>query len=208
MNGIVEILSEMIPKERDRKIRTVWFLLALVGATLVVSFLVLLLIVRLQPLLSRPLQEYALYAYLGVFFITVLNSSTIIFPAPGMALVLAAASRWDPVWIAIAASMGGSLGELTGYLIGRAGKTVIVADQSEVYKRAERWMRHYGAWVVSFLAGIPLMPFDIVGLVAGGLKYPVGKFLLFCWFGRIPRTFVEVFGGAMLLKWVLHFLFR
>ncbi len=208
MNGIVEILTAIIPRERDRRLKRIWLLLGLVAAMLALSFMVLMLTVKLQGLLRRPLQEYALYAYVGVFIITTLNSATIIFPAPGMALVLSAASTWNPIWIALAASLGGSLGELTGYLVGRAGKNVVIPEQSAVYQRAEGWMRQHGAWVISFLAGVPLAPFDIVGLVAGGLRYPVGKFLLFCWFGRIPRTFVEVYFGASLLRWAFHFLFK
>ncbi len=204
MNAIVQILTEIIPREREQRIKRIWLLAGLVGATLALSFGILMLLLRVQALLSRPLEDYAPYAYLGAFVITVLNSSTILFPGPGMALVVAAASRWDPVWIAVAASIGGSLGELTGYLVGRAGKNVIIAEQSTLYQKAEKWMRSRGGWVVTFLAGVPLTPFDVVGIVAGGLRFPVGKFLLFCWLGRLPRTFVEVFFGASLLKYLLE----
>lgn len=208
MNGFVEILSELIPKERDKRVRRIWMLVGLVLFTLAVSFGMMLLMKRLQGVLASPLKEYALYAYLGVFVITTLNSATIVFPTPGMALVLAAANSWNPFIIAIVASIGGTLGEVTGYLVGRAGKNVILPDQSKTYKRAEEWTKSHGGWVFSLLAGVPLVPFDIVGIMAGGLKYPVGKFLLFCWFGRIPRTFIEVFFGAQLLRWVFQFLFR
>lgn len=208
MNGFVEMISDLIPKERDQRVKRIWMLVGLVLGTLAVSFAMMILIKRLQGVLASPLKEYALYAYAGVFFITVLNSATIIFPTPGMALVLAAANNWNPFIIAIVASIGGTLGEVTAYWVGRAGKNVILPEQSKTYKRAEEWTDRHGGWMFSLLAGVPLMPFDIVGLMAGGLKYPVGKFLLFCWFGRIPRTFIEVFFGAQLLRWVFHFFFR
>ncbi len=208
MNGFVEMISDLIPKERDQRVKRIWMLIGLVVGTLAVSFAMMILIKRLQGVLASPLKEYALYAYGGVFFITVLNSATIIFPTPGMALVLAAANNWNPFIIAIVASIGGTLGEVTAYWVGRAGKNVILPDQSKTYKRAEEWTDRHGGWMFSLLAGVPLMPFDIVGLMAGGLKYPVGKFLFFCWLGRIPRTFIEVFFGAQLLRWIFHFFFR
>jgi uncharacterized membrane protein YdjX (TVP38/TMEM64 family) len=204
MNKIGAIFLDVIPRDKASRARRIWYLAGFTAAVLVMSFLILLATVKLQTYLNRPLREYAVYAYIGVFVLTFLNSCTVIFPAPGMALVLAAASKWNPALVAVAAAIGGSLGEITGYYVGRAGKSVLVSEQSEIYKRAKRWMRRYGGWVVTFLAMVPLAPFDIVGIVAGGLKFPLGKFLLFAFLGRLPRTFVEVYFGRGLLHIMLR----
>ncbi len=206
-SNINKIYSEVIVNKGKDKSKKIWFLVVLFGVTLTLSFIVLLAIVKLQGYLTTPLQEYAIYAYIGAFFISLLSSSTVIFPAPGMALVLAAASKWNPAWIALAASIGGSLGEIGAYYVGRAGKSVLISEQSELYKRAERWMHRYGGWIVTFIAMVPISPFDVVGLVAGALRFPVGKFLFHCWLGRLPRTFVEVYFGATLLRLIFPSLF-
>ncbi len=210
MNGSIaqQILAAFIPREREKRARKIWLLAGLAAGTLALSFLVFLLLGRLQVLLARPLQAYALLAYVGVFVVTLLSSATILFPAPGIILVLAAAAKWNWAWVALAASVGGALGEITGYLVGRAGKNVVVTEQSFVYQKAEEWMRAHGAWVITLLSGVPLAPFDIVGIVAGGLRYPVRKFLLFCFLGRLPRTFIEVYFAGGLIRWLFHFLFR
>jgi uncharacterized membrane protein YdjX (TVP38/TMEM64 family) len=57
-------------------------------------------------------------------------------------------------------------------------------------------MNKYGVWAVFLFALIPMLLFDLVGLAAGALKFPVWKFILACWAGRIPRSFVEAYIGA------------
>ena len=148
------------------------------------------------------LAKYAPLAYLAVFVITLLSSSTIIIPAPGTAFVMAAASMWNPAIVAIAASIGGTLGELTGYYAGYVGTKIIITDYKAGYERAVGWMNRYGVWTISFFAFVPLLLFDLVGIVAGALRVPVWKFLLACWAGRLPRNFIEAYFGAAIIPFI------
>lgn len=150
----------------------------------------------LQGSLKAPLKEFAVLAYVIVFGATFLSSSTIIFPAPGVAIVIAAASTWNPAIVALVASIGGSLGELTAYYAGYLGKKIIIGEHRVGYYWAESWMNRYGVWAVLIFALIPMLLFDLVGLVAGALRMPVWKFLMACWGGRLPRSFVEAYVGA------------
>jgi len=142
------------------------------------------------------MKQYAVWAYLAVFVITLLSSCTIIFPAPGVAFVMATASVWNPVIVALVASVGGALGELTAYFAGYVGKLIILDEQKAQYKWAKSWTDRYGFWAVFVFALIPMLIFDLVGLVAGALRLSVWKFLLATWAGRIPRSFIEAYIGA------------
>lgn len=153
----------------------------------------------LQSQFRVSLREYDLLAYLIVFAVTFLASCTIVLPAPGAAIVITAASIWNPVIVALVASVGSTLGEITGYYAGYVGKKIIINEQQPAYKRAVSWMNRYGIWTVLVLAAIPLIVFDIIGLVAGALRLPLWKFLLACWAGRIPKSFMEAYIGAGLI---------
>ncbi|HEX75563.1 MAG TPA: VTT domain-containing protein [Dehalococcoidia bacterium] len=150
----------------------------------------------LEAYFRLPLGRFAPLAYLVVFGVTLLSSSTIIFPAPGVAVIMAAASKWNPAIVAVVASVGSTLGELTGYYAGYWGRKIIVTEHREGYNRAVAWMNRYGLWAIFVFALIPVLIFDLMGLVAGALRLPVWKFLLACWGGRIVRSFIEAYFGA------------
>ena len=95
--------------------------------------------------------------------------------------------------------MGSALGEITGYYAGYVGEKIIVNEQNRTYQRAVSWMKRYGIWTVLVIAAIPLVLFDVVGLIAGALRLPLWKFLLACWAGRIPKAFIEAYIGAGLI---------
>lgn len=151
---------------------------------------------------QETLQRFAPLVYVAVVIIALLNNATIVIPAPGIAIIIALATQFNPAIVAVSASIGGTLGELTGYYAGRVGNRIVAADQIKGYEFAKRRLERHGYWIISFFAFVPVVLFDIVGLVAGGLKIPVGKFILATWVGRIPRSFVEVFGGATILHLV------
>ena len=150
----------------------------------------------LEAYLALPLDEFAPLAYLVVFGSTLLSSATIFFPAPGVAIIMAAAAKWNPAIVALVASVGGTLGELTAYYAGHVGRKIIVTQYRKRYEQAVAWMNRYGLWAIFAFALIPMLIFDLVGLAAGALKLKLWKFLLACWGGRIVRSFVEAYVGA------------
>jgi membrane protein YqaA with SNARE-associated domain len=141
------------------------------------------------------MEEFARYGYIGVFLATLLGSATIIVPAPGIVVILAAATFWNPALVAVVASVGGTLGELTAYYVGRGGRAIIISRYQAGYEQAEYWMNRYGGLTIFLFALIPVFIFDLVGVAAGTLRFPVQKFVLFCWLGRLPRSFMEAYLG-------------
>jgi uncharacterized membrane protein YdjX (TVP38/TMEM64 family) len=119
-----------------------------------------------------------------VFIVSLLSSATIFIPAPGIAVVLAAATQWDPLWVGLAAGTGDALGETTSYWVGFMGKKIIVDEHMAPYQKVVSWVQKYGTWPIFGIALVPILPYDLVGLAAGGLKEPFWKFLLATWCGR------------------------
>jgi membrane protein YqaA with SNARE-associated domain len=146
------------------------------------------------------------YGYLGAFLISLLSSATIILPVPGIAVIFALGATYDPYLVGLAAGAGSALGELSGYMAGYSGQGVL--RKSKTYLRMEHWMRRRGSVVIFVLAFVPNPIFDLAGAAAGILRYPVWKFLLFCFLGKTPRSILVAFAGAWALEGVLKFLQR
>jgi membrane protein YqaA with SNARE-associated domain len=163
--------------------RTTRWLLAILIVELFVAFSYIIL--RLSP----HLEGLSQYGYLGAFLASLIATTSIIFPVPGFVVVAAVAAVPDISWplVALASALGNGLGESTSYLAGYGGAAIIHPEHSRLFGRAEKWMRRYGASTVFVFAITPL-PFDIVGIAAGALRFPYWKFILAVIAGRLPLT--------------------
>jgi uncharacterized membrane protein YdjX (TVP38/TMEM64 family) len=54
-------------------------------------------------------------------------------------------------------------------------------------------MKRYGGVAIFVFAFLWILPFDLIGIAAGVLKYSIERFLLFCWLGRLPRSLIECY---------------
>ena len=190
-----------------RVLRDTWLMMG-VGKAMRVFILVSLLILVVVPVVlvtvGFDIDRVATFGYAGVFLASFLASTTIIFPAPGIAVVLVAAALFHPAWVALVAAVGGTLGEFTGYLAGYGGRVAIGERYGERHKRAERWMERHGSITLAVFAFMPFLIFDLAGIAAGALRFPFWKFLLACFAGRVPRSFYESYLGWWILPRFLH----
>ncbi len=78
----------------------------------------------------------------------------------------------------------------------------VVFEKSRIYMRLERWMRQRGAIVILILSFFPNPFFDLAGAAAGVLKYPLWRFLVFCFVGKTLRyILVAAFGWFVGGSW-------
>ncbi|MBM4447482.1 MAG: VTT domain-containing protein [Chloroflexi bacterium] len=146
-------------------------------------------------LLNREkVAELEVYGYLGVFLISIITCSSIVVPVPGWILVAALGAILNPVLVGIVSGLGGTIGEMTGYLLGYGGR--LAMDNVGLYSRMVRWMKSWGSVTIFILALIPNPFFDLAGAAAGLLRFPVWKFLLFGAAGRIPKHILFAYIGV------------
>jgi len=161
---------------------------------LLASILVFVVAIPLVILTLRiDLRTIASYSYIGVFLASLLSTATIIFPTPGGAVMVIAATIFNPFWIAIAAGTGAGLGECTAYFAGYGGRVAVGERHAQRYQRAEGWMKRYGSRTIFLFALVPFLPFDLAGLAAGTLRFPFWKFFAATFAGRMVRAFIEVY---------------
>lgn len=148
-------------------------------------------------------EEFAAYGYPGIFLVALMANATVFLPAPGVAVVFAMGSIFNPLGVAFAAGTGGAIGELSGYLAGFSGQAVV--ERTDVYNRIQPWIEKYGGWAILALSAVPNPFFDIAGVAAGMAKMKFSRFLFFCWIGQIIKMALFAYAGAYSIDWIASF---
>jgi uncharacterized membrane protein YdjX (TVP38/TMEM64 family) len=147
-------------------------------------------------------EEFAAFGYPGIFLIALMANATVFLPAPGLAVVFAMGSIFNPIGVALSAGTGGAIGELSGYLAGFSGQAVV--ERTDIYKKISPWIEKYGGWAILVLSAIPNPFFDLAGIAAGVAKMPFWRFLLFCWIGQLIKTLIFAYAGAYSIDWIAN----
>ena len=181
-----------------------WLEMTLYVAILVgLSFGFALLLQRLMPS-PFPVEKFASTAYLVVFGISLAFNAAILVPVfLHVSIMMAAAQYWNPVLVALAASVGGVLGELTAYYAGYLGKRIAQLENIPGYQRLVGWMNKHGPWGIFLISVQPILPVDIAGLLAGASKLQVWKFLLPCWAAKFIKYLLACYLGPAVFN-ILH----
>ena len=147
----------------------------LIAFTIVLAITVALFIYR------DKVTELGNLGYLGAFLICLVSNATIILPMPGMLLLFALGATFNPFFIGLAGGVGGAIGEMSCYLLGYSGRGIV--ENRRLYDIAVRWLDRWGILTVFVFALTPL-PFDVLGIAAGILRFPFLKFFIACLFGK------------------------
>jgi len=177
-------------------------------ALVLAFFIGLVVFISLSHFIPRV--EFERYGYLGVFLANLLPSTSVIIPAhfffPTQALNVVVAAVGGVALVALVASVASTLGEITAYYVGYSGKVLLDLQRFDRYKTAERWMERHGALAVTLFAFLPLFFFDLVGIAAGAFRFPLKKFLFFCFLGRLPRAFIEIYFYTWMFDHIIAYL--
>lgn len=139
------------------------------------------------------MEQFAGFGYPGIFLIALLANATVLLPAPGVAVIYAMGAIFNPFGVGLAAGLGGTIGELSGYLAGFGGQAVV--ERTDIYNRIKPWVDKYGGWAILVLSAIPNPFFDIAGIAAGIAKMPLQTFLLFSGIGQLIKMTAFALAG-------------
>ena len=128
-----------------------------------------------------------------LFGLAALSTATLILPAPGLALTAVAGAAGDPIVVGVVAGLGQAVGELTGYVAGRSGRSLI--PDTAASARLEDWLRRRGMIVIFVLALVPNPLFDLAGIAAGVVRIRVTRYLAAAAAGKVLKNML-VAGGA------------
>ena len=182
-------LQEAIPRVNPRNVKALLILIVVFIGCLAVFVTVAHFI---------HLERFKSFGYPGVLLANLLSSMGVFMPIPpgipvSVAVYSTDMSASNLIWVALLTGLGSTLGELTAYYVGYGGERFLKLERFARYKIVEKWMNRYGGLGVFMFAILPLFIFDLVGIVAGTLRFPLKKFLFFCYLGRLPRAFIEIY---------------
>lgn len=125
----------------------------------------------------------------GVWFFSFIGAASIFVPVPGLAAVCVAASPavgLNPIAVGIVAGSAEALGELTGYLAGIGGRSFF--ERNRFYPRFKALLMRHGGLILFFGSVVPNPFFDVMGIAAGSILYPVRKFLIYVFIAKSIKS--------------------
>ena len=141
--------------------------------------------------------------YWGAFLVNLVGSAAVVVPVPGLAAVCAAAAPdigLNFVFLAVAGATGSTVGELTGYLAGYGSQGVV--RKSRYYSSIRGWVVRRGGLALFILAVIPNPLFDIGGIAAGSLGYPISRFFLWVGLGKTIKFLFVAYACRQSIAWL------
>lgn len=132
--------------------------------------------------------------YWGLFFISFLSATIIPFSSDAFVAGMITL-KFNAWWVFIIASVGNTLGGMTNYYIGKAGKTEWIKKYLRIsdkkIQRAEKYVKKYIllSALLTWLPGIG----DALALVLGLFKVNVYKVVFFMFIGKAARYFAVIF---------------
>lgn len=131
--------------------------------------------------------------------------SNSVIPIPHEPGLLFFAKFYDPLWIALAATLGSAVMCFADYaLVTSVMRRSTRARRSRVMQWGVRWMKRWPFAVVVAFSMVPL-PVAVVRILAPASGYPVGRYVAAQIVGRFPRFYVlAVIGHAIAIPtWIL-----
>ncbi len=159
---------------------------------------------------NRFLQFLFQFGVYGIFFISIVDSSFVPLPLPGVTdimCVVLAARHTNPLLLIVLTTAGSALGGYLSYHVGQKGGMTFLEKNvpKRILKRVTRWMENHAILAVALPALLPPpMPLSPFVLAAGVLKMSRRTFLTTFTISRALRHTAAVGVGILYGPQVLH----
>lgn len=199
LESAIDLVDDQLDALRDEARYRGWFRLEyaiLVGLGLLFSGYVIAYFV-----LGVDLDGLKRWGYIGIFFIAMAGSATIVLPTPSTVAIFGGGIVLDPVlgipaplMVGLVAGLGDAIGEFSGYGLGYAGTNTL--RRRRVFRTFEGWMHRRGMLTIFALSTFPNPFFDLVGAAAGSTRMPATRFFLATLAGKTVKDVFLAYGGS------------
>jgi membrane protein DedA with SNARE-associated domain len=127
---------------------------------------------------------------------SLLGATSIFFPFPDSSIIFAlgGSGLFNPLLISVAATIGGTVGEFSGYLLGFSGRKAIKKRYGKNIDFFGRLFKKFGSLAVFIFALTPL-PDDLIFIPLGVMRYNVVKVFIPAFIGKFILNLVIVYSG-------------
>ncbi|MBT3995841.1 MAG: DedA family protein [Chloroflexi bacterium] len=142
--------------------------------------------------------------YGGLWIINFIAAGLIILPISGPAAVCIAAAPdfgLNPLAIGLISASAEALGELTGYMLGLSGRSFF--EKNRFYPRVHSWVSKRGGIILFFGAVIPNPLFDVIGVAAGSIGYPIKRFVVIVFVAKSIKSVSVAYACVWGIDWIM-----
>ncbi len=134
--------------------------------------------------------------------------SNSVFPIPHEPGVLYFAKFYDPVWIALAATIGSVIVSFADYALIEAAMRhprVKGASEARMFRWAVRWMTRWPFAIIVMFSLVPVLPISVIRALAPASGDPLRRYIAAQIVGRYPRFLMLAWVGQaiMIPTWIL-----
>ena len=158
--------------------------------------------------LSQWLENLAFqYGYFGIFILSFLGATSIIFPIPYTVVIfyLGSLKIFNPFLIAVSGGAGSALGEFFGFFLGYYGRAVLSKERQRKIDYVMKIFNRYGALAIFVFALTPL-PDDLLFIPLGVMRYSFTRAFIPCFAGKILMCFILAYGGHLSISVIKEFM--
>lgn len=129
-------------------------------------------------------------------YMGVLALSVVISPIPSAPLAVVAGAIWGPILAGIYSVIGGFVGSLIAYFLGRTlGRSAIKALTGKVIYFSKQRGEVYLGWFIFITRLLPVLSFDLISYAAGMANLSLPIYASATLLGMIPSTLLLTYMG-------------
>lgn len=132
-------------------------------------------------------------------YIAIVALAVVVSQIPGVPLAIAAGALWGPLTAGLYSVLGGFLGGMIAYFLGRTlGRSAMKALTGKVMIfQTDRGERYLG-WLIFVTRLLPVLSFDIISYAAGVSGLSARVYAVATLFGMIPSVLLLTYLGSVL----------
>lgn len=151
---------------------------------------------QLQDIINWMQNLSIQYGYFGIFLISLFGAMSIFFPIPYTVVIftIGGIKVFEPVWVAVAAGIGSTVGEFSGYLIGFGGRKAISEKYQKKMDFLMKLFKKFGS-VLIFLFALTPLPDDLLFIPLGVMRYGIIRALVPALIGKVLMNLIIAYSG-------------
>lgn len=147
--------------------------------------------------LKAAIQDQGVFS--ALVYMGILALSVIVSPIPGAPLVIAGGAIWEFPLSGIYSILGGFIGGMVAYLIGRTlGHSTIQTLTNRSLAIPEEYKNKYAGWLIFFSRLFPVLPFGFISYSSGIAQLPSKSYAVGTLLGMTPPTILLSYLGESL----------
>lgn len=138
--------------------------------------------------------------YASIFVISIIGNAIPFVSVPYLAVVYLYCLKIpeaNPLLIGILSGIGGSIGKMIVYTLGRGTRVILRKETADRYERIGKLLRNYGA-LAAFLLSVTPSPDDAIILPLGLMKYDVVKLFAGVTLGKVIISTITAYAGIVI----------